>query len=506
MIIRAAGGSRPLFLDGLPGCLAAQAREDISAYPALRPHQRQPWHAFCVQVATLALVHAGERRLPEREEDWRTLLLALTPDWPAGEAWSLTVDDWAKPALLQPPIAEPSNVRDYKGRIETPDALDMLVTAKNHDLKAARLAVAADDDWLFALVTLQTYEGFMGAGNFGISRMNGGFGSRTAFGVRPEGGIGAAFRRDVVRLLAERSAIAEESAAKGSMALMWLAAWDGTRQLRFADLDPLYVDVCRRVRLRRDASDRLSAWTASSKVARVAADGLNGRTGDPWAPALAQLPKSYTPTVAGFGYRQMARLLNPTEMRLPPLGRVSAEDADRGLAFVASAVVRGQGKTEGFHERRVPVSRRMRGLFGSNPQAMDRTGEVASVRARAAGEVGRILERALHSLHQAGPLQPRFDDKTAERRFRRWVDRYDAEIDARFFDEAFWEDVATPAGEKTFRPLWRGWLVDCARTILEAAGDAAPRTAMRRVRAQARARNLFDASARKYLESAAHAD
>ena len=62
----------------------------------------------------------------------------------------------------------------------TPDSIDMLATAKNHDLKASRVSAAESDAWLFALMTLQTCEGWGGATNYGISRMNSGSGSYAA--------------------------------------------------------------------------------------------------------------------------------------------------------------------------------------------------------------------------------------------------------------------------------------------------------------------------------------
>ena len=38
----------------------------------------------------------------------------------------------------------------------------MLVTSKNHDLKSAVAIQASLDDWIFALITLQTMEGWGG--------------------------------------------------------------------------------------------------------------------------------------------------------------------------------------------------------------------------------------------------------------------------------------------------------------------------------------------------------
>jgi len=63
--------------------------------------------------------------------------------------------------------------------VSTPDALDLLITSRNHDLKQAVARQAEAEDWILALVSLQTCEGFGGAKNYGIVRMNGGSSSRS---------------------------------------------------------------------------------------------------------------------------------------------------------------------------------------------------------------------------------------------------------------------------------------------------------------------------------------
>lgn len=173
--------------------LALLASDDVVALPALRPHQRYPLHCFLAQVGAMALLAGGEHEPPQDAGLWRELLRSLTPGFPGGEPWSLVVDDLAKPAFLQPPVPEGS--WEALRKVETtPDALDMLVTAKNHDLKAARLHRADSEHWFFALLTLQTWEGFLGSGNYGISRMNGGFASRPFVGPAPAGGSWGASR------------------------------------------------------------------------------------------------------------------------------------------------------------------------------------------------------------------------------------------------------------------------------------------------------------------------
>lgn len=471
---------------------AALARNDTDSFPALRPHQREPWHAFLVQVAAMAMIRAGTRELPETEAEWRRLLIGLTPEWPNGEAWGLVVDDWTKPALLQPPVVSSANIKDYKTSLPTPDALDMLVTSRNHDVKQRRMIHARAEDWLFALVTLQTYEGFLGAGNYGVSRMNGGFASRMSLGVRPLGGPSAAFARDVRRLTATAE---ERPAPKTTIPLLWLAPWDGTQSLSFAELDPLYVDICRRVRLLREG-EAVTARTATTKRARVDAAPLKGKTGDPWAPIKADGSASVTPTAAGFGYRQITSLLDREKTTRPLLAEPAADDDREGLALVATALVRGQGKTEGWHRRAIAFSRHV--STGLQDRFLDRVGRVAKVRADDAGKAHGALRRALFSLMQGGPEQVRFDDVSSERKIVPWAGHFDLEVDRLFFGEPFWAEVAEEPGQH--RRPWRQQLRDIARDVFAKAAEAAPRTDVRRIRARVRARSFLEAQLSRFVK------
>jgi CRISPR system Cascade subunit CasA len=492
-------GEGALHRSSLFGVFAALARGEAWSFTALRPHQREPWHAFTVQVAALALIHAGRDDLPADEATWRDLLIGLTPDQPDGEAWSLVVDDWSKPALLQPPLPPNGNRADYKSRLPTPDALDMLVTAKNHDVKQERMATAVEEDWLFALVTLQTTEGFLGAGNYGISRMNGGFATRMSLGVRPAGGgASGPFRRDVRRLVADARARPDR---RGGTGLLWTVPWDGTESLNIDDLDELYVEICRRVRLRQGAAG-VEAIAAGSKCARVAAAELKGRTKDPWAPIKADGSTSHTPTGAGFGYRQMANLLDREKIDAPLLARLHEDDDRTGLAFVASALVRGQGKTEGLHRRSVKVSRIDEQTDDFDPVViLDMVGHAAKGRSGDASEAGRRLRRSLMLLMQGGPDQARLDDDSSGRKVDPWIRRFDGLVDRIFFDDAFWrETVASETEEATHRLAWRERLRDLAGTVFKEAAKAAPRTEMRRIRAIARARSMLDGQMAKWLK------
>ena len=177
-------------MQSLPGLLAAMARGEVASFPALRPHQRPAWHMFLVQLATLALSDAGAADLPEDEATWRAALRGLTADFPDDAPWHLVVEDRGKPAFLQPP--DPGGLKWHE--VATPDALDMLITSRNHDLKREIAHDAAPQDWIFALVSVQTMEGFGGAGNYGVARMNGGSSSRVMIALAPVTGGGQGHR------------------------------------------------------------------------------------------------------------------------------------------------------------------------------------------------------------------------------------------------------------------------------------------------------------------------
>ncbi|WP_141521545.1 hypothetical protein [Novosphingobium sp. PC22D] len=441
----------------------------------------------------MALIRAGQRTLPTDPALWRALLIGLTPEWPKGEAWELVGGDWLEPALLQPPLETAGECKDFKTTLETADELDMLVTSRNHDVKAARIGAGRDDDWLFALVTLQTMQGVYGASNYGISRMNKGYGNRMALGIQPTGNLSAAFARDVRRLV--DTASNDASSGKG-IAALWAVPWEGTRQLSFAQLDPLYVDICRRVRLERRADGTLCAMTAGSKVARVAAAGLNGNTGDPWAPIRLSDNASVSASPATFGYRKFTELLDRTKTGRPLLSLPAETDDAEGLALVATALVRGQGKTEGLHRRAIPVSRRRKsGRLGD--VYLDRMGQVAQVRAVEAGEVRKRLRMATMSLMQGGPASLRLDDDSSARKCEPWLQSFELGVDRAFFDPAFWDEFDEAEGNH--RLVWRKTLTDLANDVFEQAAEAAPRTDVRRIRAHAVARNMLDATLAAYL-------
>lgn len=491
----------------LPSLYAALVRNEVGDFPALRPHQRHVWHAFLVQIAALALHREGRNDLPDEPEEWRRLLLELTPD---DSAWAL-VASHDRPALLQPPVPA-GNLAEFKKAVETPDALDILVTAKNHDLKRMTMVRARPEHWVYALVSLQTQEGFLGAGNYGISRMNGGFANRPGVGVENAGGPGARVRRDVEQLLSLRARLLEENTqypAASGHGLLWLLPWDGRTSLSMRELDVFYVEVCRRLRLTTDERGVLRAMTSGSSAPRIDAKGYNGRTGDPWTPIMPdkQGRKALTLDAGGFSYKRLVPIVFPksSDAEFPfraPLQEVAPTDDETGLSILATATVRGQGKTEGYHERRVPVSRLVRSLMVA--RALDDVAEIASQRVEDAGTLARrVLFPAMLAVFTAAPSagERKRDDDTSKQRATRALDAFDRDVDATFFRdlEREIEQIGDSEARAGVRAKWLAQLRDQARAVVARTLDAAPTAAMRSYRTRVRTSRVLEAAFRRYF-------
>lgn len=507
----------PLGALTLPGTLAALSCDDVEDFPALRAHQGMFWHMFLVQLAALALHGAGETELPEDEEAWRYLLRRLTRNYPDDEPWCLVVDDWSRPAFMQAAVPDDMELKP----VPSPDALDLLITAKNHDLKQAVARRAEAEDWLFALVSLQTGEGFGGNGNYGIARMNGGSSSRPMLALAPLTGSGerymaprhgAWFRRDVRVLLDTRNDVLEriaiDYATSGGIGLTWLAPWPEGDQLRTRDLDIWFIEICRRVRLEA-GTGTLRAIRGTSKATRIDAKHLNGALGDPWAPMHKTENKSLTLGSGDFDYRRLTELLFSGDWERPILAELAQSDTPgQTLAVVAMALSRGNCITEGFKPRIVPLSGKVAMALGPRRAELHELARKqidTIIKFEDALRDALVLVAADRDFEK--PEGKKAEEKKAEEKknklykytepARRQLDRYADEIFfghlwARFAAQETGPD-ALHAEERAFaEKLWQRTLA-----IFEQALPSIPCTSFLRPRAEARARTRLYDSARK---------
>ncbi len=469
----------------LPELFVAMAKDEVRDFPALRPHQRHPWHAFLVQLAAIALHRAGQAAPFGTAGEWRSALLALSPDDPDGAAWCL-VSPVDRPAFMQAP--EPSgSISAWKNVCTAADELDMLVTSKNHDLKARRMLASTPEDWVYALISLQTQEGFLGAGNYGISRMSDGHGNRWGIGIHPNGGWGKRWDRDLQALSAQRTVVAQDHGfqARNPLGLVWLQPWDGASSLSFTSLDPWYIEICRRVRMTSEGA--LQAHQTGSKASRIAAKERKGVTGDPWTPVDLAKGQSLKIDARGFDYKRSAQLLLGSTYSKPVAQTWLTSDDPQGVHLLLQGLARGKGKTEGYHERRIPISRKVgQGLMKRQTDELARR---ADDRIKTIGGVQEILQASIVVLLGNGAEEKgKTNTKavgTAKKRAGVFAQPFEAECDAQFFVELFEEIEADD--RDTVRTQWLQALAARAERVLRAAFIAGPRNGQLRYRAQAAA-------------------
>lgn len=482
----------------LPQIYVALADATVVGFEALQPHQKQPWFSFLVQAAAMAIARAGRTEAPRDAVGWRELLVELSEG--SETAWCLVVDDVSKPALLQPPIPEGSiDEAGFKSDVPTPDELDMLITTKTHDVKQRRIVGAAAEHWLFALLTLQTMEGFLGRGNYGIVRMNGGFGSRPHLSLASALDWGSRFWRDLAVLLAARDEIAatNEFNPKGH-ALIWLEPWDGKKSsaIPLGECDPYFVEVCRRLRFAGD--DQIECWRANTKGTRIdAPDDLSGRTGDPWTPINVSGAKALTLGGDGYTYKLLQDIWFGDDYRRPPALEFQRSDPQHAY-LVATTLVRGQGKTKGFHQRVIPVPKAASRLLAGSESDRKKLAKRAQRRVQLAGEVqSKVLRGPTFTLVYGGrsPSDPNWDKVNS------WLEEFDRRVDARFFDD-LWDSLRDGLSDDDAEVQWHGILREIAEEQYREIRRSVPLPSIHRYRVLSQADGQFYGRLRTVLHRA----
>ena len=510
-IIRYKRDDGAMITASLPQVYAALMNDEAAIFPALRPHQRHAWHAFLVQLGAMAMHKANLTEPPADADEWRRIIRVLTLDFPDDEPWQLVVDDITKPAFMQPPASSEDRRADYKSAVATPDELDMLVTSKNHDLKAAVSGAQGDtDDWLFALITLQTMEGYSGSRNYGISRMPSGYGNRPAFSITPSISLRVHVKRDIMALLEHRQTIVDdyEYPSDGGIKLLWTVPWDGAKSesILINWMDPLYIEICRRIRLRwKDG--KMSAIRANSASRRIV--DSKGLTGDPWAPVGSSPNQRGTPPAflgpRKFGYERVVDGLFSPDWKQPYLlasiqfdKNYLDENDSENMQLVARGIIRGEGGTSGYHERIIPMRHPMaQNAMLGRPQAKQLE-DMARERIEEIGKVKDILRHAVATFAAQGESNDIKNDIKTEhwKLARHRTDKLDEIVDTTFFNDLQDEFEADESERVDIRKRWlmngNDGVVDHARGILRQAEDSLPCPAVQCYRARVRADSVFE--------------
>lgn len=493
----------------LPELLAALSKREVDGYTGLRAHQADPWHVFLVQLAASIQARRPTDALPTDPAYWREGLLDLADRIP--EAWQLVVEDVTKPAFMQHPWksweaeAADYGVKTSRGQTVfdpkaiTPDELDVLVTSKNHDVKMARVSASTEEAWIFALVVLQTTSGFLGQGNYGIVRMNGGFASRSFINFTETLRLSERFIADVQALVRLRRSVCEKFGyTDRGVVLTWLTPWDRNNHQFLltgkTPLEPWFIEACRPIRLRLLEDGRLMALGATSKARQIGPKTLeSGDVGDPWTAINVSDKKkgrsALTLSADGFTPQRLTELLFEQGFELTPLQRPQEGDGDGW--FVASCLVRGQGTTEGFHRAQVPVPAKARRAL-LQKASRETLGKLGQQLLGDAKDVQRALATALTVLSEGGP------DKADFERVETWIKASRAGF-AKTWEPLYFPTLWRGADEdhKAVRDDWQQHLVDAGQALLDAAATRLPLPSNRRWRALTQAQSAWRGALRK---------
>ena len=500
----------------LPQVYAALMDDKVEAFPALRPHQRHAWHAFLVQLGAMAMHRAGLDTPPTDADEWLRIIRGLTPDWPDDEPWQLVVDDIKTPAFMQPPANSNNKLAEYTSKLKTPDELDPLVTSRNHDLKSSVAVHNSMDDWVFALIAQQTMGGYSIAGSKAqyhtVSRVNGASGSRVAFSLTASTRIGLHLKRDIMALREICCALREKYDhvfANRGIELVWVEKWDGTTVIDLNQLNPFYIEICRRIRLSSGQdSDCIYGQQVGSKSRRINAQKLNGRVGDPWMPISIEGRSEGALRLTKedrFGYKQISRCLDPTKYELPPAFVMDSEkNSPTEMFLVARGIVSypkrpGSGtETWGYVEQAIPLSLKTIRVFGTTT-GTQKLGEIAKDRVDQIKRVQDILLDAITTYVVGGKniykdlTRRQLADLKKGDSIAIWVANMDRIIESKFFYHLQTEFEEDSIEKRTsIRQEWlKGFVIPNAEAVLVASWESLPCPDSQRLRATATSDNVF---------------
>ena len=160
-------------------------------------------------------------------------------------------------------------------------------------------------------------------------------------------------------------------------------------------------------------------------------------------------------------------------------------------------MVRGQGKTEGYHERTIPVRHKLKtAMLRRNSADLDNIGAISQARISDVGKAQRILSHAIQIFAARGE-QDRISPEHRERA-RIWLNRLDEIVDATFFDDLQDEFETAPDHRNAIRHRWllndedRSGIINHARSLLYEAEDSLPCPSIHYYKARENAEGLFE--------------
>ena len=279
---------------------------------------------------------------------------------------------------------------------------------------------------------------------------------------------------------------------ESGIGLLWVIPWDGTKvEARLSDeLEPFYVEICRRVRLRWSLG-KMTAVRANSDDRRIV--DVKGLTGDPWMPVSNNTNPKGTPpaflTQRRFGYERVVDGLFSADWKQPfLLSPTSSGIGSSGdMELVARGMVRGKGGTAGYHEKVIPLRHRTLQVFG-RPGGREELGDLARKRVERIGIVKGILSHAVSVFAAGGKTTDIADEHRA--RANKWAHKLDEIVDKDFLED-LQEEVNAVDGDRVHNE-WLRKVIRGTYALLYIAADSLPCPSIHRYKARAEAERLFD--------------
>jgi CRISPR system Cascade subunit CasA len=239
----------------------------------------------------------------------------------------------------------------------------------------------------------------------------------------------------------------------------------------------------------------LTCWRANTKGQRLdVQSSLSGQTEDPWTPIDKREDKALTLGGSGFTYRKLIDILGGNYDRPVALERRTEDNA--AMYVTARSLVRGQGKTEGLHQRDIFVPGEASGFFSQGSDLRQKLAEISEQRVEMVQEVeSRVLRPAVAALLTGG----RRDEQPDWDVVQPWIDAFDAHVNEVFF-EKLWG--AVKLNKRQAQKEWERFLKTEACTQFEAATENVPIPDLRKWRAFSAARSIFESQIREVLELA----
>lgn len=261
--------------------------------------------------------------------------------------------------------------------------------------------------------------------------------------------------------------------------------------MKLSELDPFFIEVSRSIRLVW-REGRIAARTSTELAPRIDAKAYNGVLGDPWIPINRNDQKkgesALTVGTSGFTTELLRNLIFEDGFRLMPMQRPEHETTP--CQFTASALIRGQGTTDGFRTVSIQIPGLLSALiFQSGPQR-ERLATISKQALADASELqNRALKPAVLSLLQAGTDRIDFDKREASIWWLQSARRY-SDVWGEAFFPWLWQ-VAELADDEDAAQHWHGDLTKAALLSLDDALSRYPGRNGRRFRARVRAENIF---------------